>query len=54
MQVYVDHSDDDFIGFKRDAYGRIQVVTESDDPNGTDDGYYEDGPYYQRNSAFGP
>ena len=23
VQVYVDHSDDDFIGFKRDAYGRI-------------------------------
>ena len=40
VQVYVDHSDDDFIGFKRGKDGKIAVVTLSDDPDHTDDGLY--------------
>ena len=51
IQVYVDHSDDDRIGFIRDFDGRIVVTSEDDDSHATDDGAYG---HRRRNDAFGP
>jgi hypothetical protein len=64
LDAYVDYTDDDKIGFVRDADGYIIVYTESDDPFETDDGYYDDyaaaqlgpggyGGYYGR-GIYGP
>ena len=51
IQVYVDHSDDDRIGFIRDSDGVIVVTSEDDDSHATDDGVYG---HRRRNDAFGP